>query len=69
MTMLQTMLKPHVIFDPANAEHRLWAASYIKNKTWRDCPVRFIVNDNSLDLPGVIQRQLIEFYVSTEFDK
>ncbi len=61
------MLRPQVIFDPTNKDHRKWVSDFIKNRTWRNCPVRFIVADNSLELANVMQRQLVQYYTSKEF--
>jgi hypothetical protein len=67
MTVLSTKTRPQVMFDPANKDHRKWAAGFIKNQNWRECPVRFLVNDNSLDLSIVMQRQLVQYYTTKEF--
>lgn len=67
MTNLATVVRPQVVFDPTNTDHRKWAGDFIKNRSWRNCPVRFIVSDTSLDIAGVIQRQLVEFYINQEF--
>ncbi len=59
--------RPEVLFDPANREHRRCVAEFFKNNTWRGCPYRFLVNDNSLDLTAVLKRQLVEYYTNREF--
>ena len=61
------MIRPQVVFDPTNKDHRKWASSFIKNHSWRECPVRFLVNDNSVEFANVIQRQLVQYYTSKEF--
>lgn len=61
--------RPRVLFDPCNKDHRKWAAKFFNNRSWRDCPVRFVINDRSLDLVGVIQRQLIGYYAEQEFNE
>jgi hypothetical protein len=65
--ILATKMRPRVVFNATNREHRQWAAGYIKNRSWRDCPVSFIVDDNSQETAYVIERQLIEFYANREF--
>jgi hypothetical protein len=67
MRSLATMIRPQVIFDPSNKDHRKWVADFINIRSWRNCPVRFIVDDNSLELVNVIQRQLVQYYVNQEF--
>jgi hypothetical protein len=65
--MIKTFARPQVVFDPAKKDHRKWVAKFFKTKSWKDCPVRFITNDNSLDISNVIQRQLANYYTSKEF--
>jgi hypothetical protein len=67
MRTLSKTLKPEVIFDPEKREHRKAVADFFKNKSWRGCPYRFLVNDNSLDLTAVLKRQLVEYYTNREF--
>lgn len=63
----KTFIRPQVVFDPTKKDHRKWAAGFIKTKSWKDCPVRFIVKDNSLDICNVVQRQLADYYITKEF--
>jgi len=58
--------RPEVVFDPTNKDHRKWVASFFRNNSWRECPVRFIVRENGNDI-NVIKRQLVEFYTAKEF--
>jgi hypothetical protein len=58
--------RPEVVFDPKNRDHRKWVASFFRNNSWRECPVRFIVRENGNDI-NVIKRQLVEFYTAKEF--
>lgn len=60
--------RPRVLFDPSDKDHRKWAADFFRNRSWKNCPVRFVINEQSLDLVGVIQRQLIEYYSQQEFN-
>lgn len=67
MRSLATIVRPQVVFDPTNKDHRKWAADFIKNRSWRGCPVRFMVDDNSYDISNVMQRQLVQYYTDNEF--
>ncbi len=67
MSKLQLYGRPWVVFDPANKDHRRWFANFNKHLSWRDCPVRFVVNEEAGDLITQIQRELIQFYVDKEF--
>jgi hypothetical protein len=59
--------RPWVVFDPENKDHRRWFANFQKDATWGNCPVRFVVPDDHGDLITMIQRKLIQHYVSKEF--
>lgn len=59
--------RPQVVFDPSDKNHRKWAADFLRIRSWKNCPVRFVVNDNSIDLVGVMQRQLVTYYAEREF--
>lgn len=67
MNTLTTNSRPQVVFDPTNKDHRKWAADFIRTNSWRGCPVRFLVSDNSLAIPNVMQRQLVQYYTNKEF--
>lgn len=70
MSKLEFYQRQLVAFDPTNKEHRRWFAEYQKHRTWGHCPVRFIVpEDAGMDLPGMIMRQLLDYYVTKEFLK
>ena len=70
MSKLEFYQRPLVAFDPTNKEHRRWFSEYQKNRSWGRCPVRFIVPDDAgMDLPGMIMRQLLDYYVGKEFYK
>ena len=69
MSRLQLFGRPWVVFDPANKQHRKWFADFNKKRTWGNCPVRFVVNDDHGDLLTMIQRELIQHYVDKEFGK
>lgn len=67
MSRLQLYGRPWVVFDATNKDHRRWFADFNKNLSWKDCPVRFVVNEDHGDLITQIQRSLIQFYVDKEF--
>jgi hypothetical protein len=55
------------VFDAHNKEHRQWFADFNKTAQWGKCPVRFVVNEDHGDLITQIQRELIQYYVDSEF--
>lgn len=67
MSRLQLYGRPWVVFDATNKDHRRWFADFNKHLSWKDCPVRFVVNEDHGDLITQIQRSLIQFYVDKEF--
>jgi hypothetical protein len=67
MSRLQLFGRPWIVFDPKDQKHRRWFAEFQRTGTWGSCPVRFVVNDDHGDLITMIQRELINHYVSKEF--
>ena len=67
MSRLQLYGRPWVVFDASNKDHRRWYAEFNKNLSWKNCPVRFVVNEDHGDLITQINRSLIQFYVDKEF--
>lgn len=67
MSRLDYIGRPWIAFDAKNKDHRKWFAEFQTMRTWSQCPVRFIVPDDSGDLVTTIQRRLIQHYVDKEF--
>lgn len=68
MSRLEYYCRPLVAFDPNNKEHRRYYAEFLHNGGWGRCPVRFICPDEAgMNLVTLIQRSLVEHYVSKEF--
>jgi len=67
MSRLSLHSRPFVVFDSSNKEHRKWFAEFNRSAKWGSCPVRFVVEDDNGDLVTMIQRRLIQYYVSREF--
>jgi hypothetical protein len=70
MNVLQSASRPWVTFDPSNRQHRNWVAEFKKTGVWGRCPVRFFVTDGDVgtDLITLVQRQLVDYYLSREFN-
>ena len=69
MSKLAFIGRPWAAFDPKSKDHRRWFAEFQATGTWGTCPVRFIVPDDVGDLVTMIQRRLIDYYVTKEFGK
>jgi hypothetical protein len=69
MSQLALNGRPWTVFDPANQQHRAWYYNFVKTGTWGRCPVRFVVPEDHGNLITMIQRNLVEYYVTQEFKK
>lgn len=69
MSKLALYGRPYVVFDAKNKDHRRWFAHFNESRSWGQCPVRFVVNEDHGDLITMIQRELIQYYVDKEFKK
>jgi hypothetical protein len=69
MSRLALYGRPYVVFDAANKNHRKWFAEFNRSLSWSHCPVRFVIDNDHGDLVTMIQRLLIEHYVTREFGK
>jgi hypothetical protein len=67
MSKLELSGRQYVVFNPQNKDHRKWFAEFNKNRTWANCPVRFVIDNDHGDLITMIQRSLIQYYVDREF--
>lgn len=67
--LLNTVQRPVVTFDAADASHRKHYAEFLENRGWGKCPVRFAPNDckSGNNLAYSMQRELVEYYLSKEF--
>ena len=68
MSKLAFFARPLVAFDPYNKDHRRYYAEFLEYGGWGKSPVQFICpEDFGLDLPSMIQKSLINYYVEREF--
>jgi hypothetical protein len=67
MSKLQLFGRPFVVFDAHNKNHRKYFADFQANRSWGQCPVRFVIDDENGDLVTMIQRKLIDYYTRREF--
>ena len=68
MSRLEYLARPLVAFDPYNKDHRRYYAEFLELGGWGRCPVRFICpEDHGDNLPTMIQRSLISYYIDREF--
>ena len=68
MSRLEYLARPLVAFDPHNKDHRRYYAEYLEYGGWGRSPVRFIcTEDHGDNLPALIQRIMVAYYVDREF--
>ena len=53
---------PRVIFNPANKQHRLDYAQFIKYNNWRT-GCRFLLEEPYMNIPTLIQDKLVNYYL------
>ena len=69
MSRLALYGRQWTVFEAKNKQHRQWFAEFQQRRSWSNCPVRFIIDDENGDLLTMIQRRLIECYTDQEFGK
>lgn len=67
--ILDLVMRPTVLFDPSNKQHREHYANFLKNGSWGKCPIRFEVEgeQQNNNLAFAMQRMLTEYYILKEF--
>lgn len=66
-TKLDLFRKPVVAFNPDNKSHRKYWAMFLRDQSWNNIPVRFVLVDNCHDLVTMINKQLTDYYITKEF--
>ena len=69
MSRLELFGRPYVVFDPNNKNHRRYYYDFVETSSWGACPVRFVVPEDHGNLVAMIQRSLVAYYVSKEFNR
>lgn len=67
-SLVMTKVRPTVVFDVNNVQHRKCGYEMLKNKTLKDCPYLFALfdSDNVFDM---VTRELAVYYSKKEFSK
>lgn len=65
--ILDITRKPVVLFDATDEEHRRDYAKFIQTGSWAHCDRRYEVANKGGHSQGMIQRELLEFYMNKEF--
>ena len=68
-TVMQTRVRPTVLFDVEDPRHREWAYNFIERKTWSGCPVMFALPQSEPSVYTMITRELSQYYLRKEFQQ
>jgi hypothetical protein len=66
-SVIMTKVRPTVIFDPTNPEHRRHAYVMLKNRSLKDSPYIWALNDGQDNVFDMIKNTLVEWYSEQEF--
>lgn len=66
MNQILKISRETVKFNPNFAHHRKWYYDFLKTKSWSECPVRFVIEDNFVDVPSCIEYKLLNYYMSKD---
>lgn len=67
MLKMSLQQRPWALFDPADKKHRAYFDTYLKTKSWKACPVQWLISDDSRDVVYHISKILVDHYTSAEF--
>ena len=56
------VVKPRVNFDPANKQHRLDYARFLKYNNWKN-GCRYLLEEPYMDIPTMIHDKLVRHYL------
>jgi hypothetical protein len=68
-TLLGVYARPVVLFDPNDKHHRRWAWQFFKDRSWKNCPVRFALPDGEDNVCTMIERMMMSYYIQKEFGR
>lgn len=67
--LLAAYARPAVVFDARNPQHRKWAHQFLKNGSWKNCPVQFVLFNSEDNVVSLMLRELSRYYMVKEFGK
>ena len=67
MLKMSLHLRPWTLFDPTNKKHRAYFTEFLQTRSWKNCPVQWIIGDDSQDVVYFISKVLLEHYARAEF--
>lgn len=67
-TILTTKIRPTVIFNVEDRDHRYWAYKFVTERKWSDCPYVFAIPNSENNVYSMLCRELAEYYSDLEFN-
>ena len=67
-SLVMTKVRPTVVFDPSNKEHRFHAYHLLKHRTLKNCPYIWALTSGSDNVYDMLMHQLSLYYTGQEFD-
>ena len=68
-TVMMTRVRPTVLFNVEDVQHREWAHQFLEQKSWSGCPVMFALPQSEPSVYTMITRELSLYYLRKEFSK
>lgn len=65
MSVLDTVKREVVDFNPCDIQHRQWVYEALENQSWGRCPVRF--RTQLKDMDSTVKEFLLDYYLTKEF--
>lgn len=69
MSLLKVRSRPYALFDASNIKHRTYYADFLINRSWKDCPVQFYIEEGFGDVSSMIENKLAAYYLKRELKK
>jgi hypothetical protein len=66
-SLVMTKVRPTVVFDASNADHRYHAYMLLKNRTLKDCPYIFALLNCEDNVYNMVMKELSMYYTAQEF--
>lgn len=67
MLKMHINMRPWAHFDPSNKDHRSYFNEFLKTRSWKSCPVQWLIGDDSQDVVHYINKTLLNYYTTLEF--
>jgi hypothetical protein len=67
VSKIELYIRPLVVFDAANREHRQYFFNFLRTGGWKGCPYRWALEDDHGFLIGQMQRAVNEYYLARDF--